>query len=117
MKPVASLTWGLIAAAMFVAGCAASGVPNPEQSTEPMTVTEGRRVATLRCAACHAVTATGDSPRFDAPPFSRLRIRYNAISWERVMADIAAGRHGEMPPITLDSSDVRYVRAYIETLR
>ncbi len=37
---------------------------------------QGRAVVQARCAACHAVTKTGESPNPAAPPFRRLHETY-----------------------------------------
>jgi len=46
-----------------------------------------------------------------------MRLRFNTITWERVMVEIERGEHGDMPRLAVDPADVRDLRAYIETLR
>jgi mono/diheme cytochrome c family protein len=78
---------------------------------------EGEALANRRCGACHATDLGTYSPRPPAPPFPQLGIRFNQISWERVMAEIAGGGHGEMPPLELPPDEVRRIKAYIDGLR
>lgn len=110
----------LLLSAGLVAGCAADRTPAPDLARAAVAAPgagRGQTVAEMRCAGCHAIGRAADSPRADAPTFQTIRLRFNPLSWERVMAEIAAGRHGEMPAVVLDPADVRDVRAYIETLR
>lgn len=53
----------------------------------------------------------------NAPSFSQLSRQFNAVTWERTMAEIAEGGHDEMPPLRLDSTDVSDLKAYIDRLR
>lgn len=76
----------------------------------------GGAIAARECSRCHAVGPVGDSPRAGAPPLRDVRIRYNALSFERRMAEIAEGGHFEMPPLRLDRAEVDAVAAYIESL-
>lgn len=110
----------LLLAAGLVAGCAAGSTSAPDLARGPVAAPgagRGQAVAEMRCAGCHAIGVAADSPRADAPTFQTIRLRFNPLSWERVMADIGAGGHGDMPAVALDPADVRDVRAYIETLR
>lgn len=108
----------LLIAALLVtaAGCATS----PDQARpRPLLMGEvrGREVAEVQCAACHSIDLFSDSPRMNAPPFRVLDLRFNAITWERKMAEIAIGGHDEMPAIRLPDSDVRDLETYIRGLR
>jgi mono/diheme cytochrome c family protein len=102
--------------AAVLAGCAST--PGT-QAEGPSTLAEdrGQAIADYRCGGCHATGVLGASPRAAAPPFRVLRVRFNGLTWERTMAEIAQGGHGEMPALALDSRDVKDLRAYIEGLR
>jgi mono/diheme cytochrome c family protein len=109
---------GTVGLVLMLTGCAADMATSPSLApATSLAAARGRSVAEIRCAGCHAIGANGDSRGSGAPPFAQIRIRYNAISWERVMEEIARGRHGEMPPITLGENDIADLRTYIETLR
>jgi cytochrome c len=101
---------------VLLAGCTTgtgTGAPMPSS----MLVERGLDIAQLRCAACHAIDGSPDSPRANAPPFRQLRVRFNTLTWERAMTEISEGGHDEMPAVRLDSADIRDLKAYIETIR
>lgn len=109
---------GLLILALLAVACTTDGMaPTAPSRVESVAVTRGRSLAEVRCSGCHAIAGLADSPRIGAPSFGQVRLRYNALSWPRVMGEIAEGRHREMPPITLTPSEVEDLRAYIETLR
>lgn len=101
----------------WTSGCATTDQPAAERPRASLFAIRGQEVADLRCAGCHSIDTITVSPRFNAPPFRDLRIRFNAISWERKMAEIAEGGHDEMPAVRLDDIEIRDLRAYIESLR
>jgi cytochrome c len=76
----------------------------------------GLEIADHACAGCHAIGLAGDSPAMAAPPFRDLRVRYNQLSFQRRMQEIAEGGHNAMPPLQLDPGEVRNLAAYIESL-
>lgn len=103
---------------VLLAGCASVLDTRPTASRFPMTAEgRGRQIAEYRCAGCHSIDLVTASPRAAAPPFRQLRIRFNALTWERTVAQIGKGGHDEMPPVKLDIDEVRNLEAYIETLR
>lgn len=77
-------------------------------------VARGREVAQLRCASCHSIDGLRESPRAPAPAFPELAMRFNALSWERKMREIAEGGHDEMPPLALPDGDVGDLRAFMQ---
>lgn len=104
------------AAGALVTACAADGRERGFASSDAWTA-RGRAIAETRCAGCHAIAARGESPRSGAPTFGVLRMRFNEITWERAMREIAEGGHDEMPAVQIDGIDARDLRAYIEGLR
>ena len=106
----------MAAAGLLLLGCAS--LPGTGEAAAPSRqAADGLAYAAAHCSTCHAIGPMGDSPRANAPPFRDLRIRFNAITWERTLGEIAKGGHAEMPPLTVEGSDVANVKAYIETLR
>ncbi|HEY9219234.1 MAG TPA: cytochrome c [Phenylobacterium sp.] len=101
---------------VMLSGCAASESPEPGL-LRSASFERGRSIAETRCASCHAVDASPESPRADAPPFVRLRERYVAISLQRRLADMVETEHSEMPPLRLDSEEVDALAAYMEGLQ
>lgn len=99
--------------AAALAGCATGS----EKAAAPATAAErGRLVAARVCSSCHAIASTGESPRAGAPPFRDVRLRYNALSFQHRMEEIAAGGHFDMPPLTLQPGEASDLSAYIESL-
>jgi mono/diheme cytochrome c family protein len=92
------------AALAMTAGAPAAGVDH------------GARVAQQRCAGCHAIGLERHSPNRSAPPFTDIRMRYNALSLERELAKISNRGHFEMRPQSIGSSEAEDLAAYIETL-
>jgi cytochrome c len=80
-------------------------------------VSRGYNFAQARCAACHAVTGPGPSPRADAPPFRELVNRYppDGLEWE-LEASSLVGHYG-MPIVATQASERRDLVAYIFSLQ
>lgn len=95
-------------------GCATSG-PTPAKSLDA-SADRGRFYALRSCAGCHAVGALGSSPNPNAPSFSAIRLRYNALSLPRRLAEISENGHYEMPPIAMTPDEIRDIVAYVETI-
>lgn len=102
-------------AALLLSACASAG-PGAENAASSTAREQGAIIAARECSRCHAIGAVGESPRGAAPPFRNVRIRYNALSFERRMAEIAEGGHDQMPPLRLDKAQIEAVGAYIEGL-
>jgi mono/diheme cytochrome c family protein len=95
-------------------GCATSGQAPPKRLDA--SVDRGRFYALRSCAGCHAVGVLGASPNPNAPSFSAIRLRYNALSLPRRLAEISENGHYEMPPINMTPDEIRDITAYIETV-
>lgn len=103
-------------AGMASTGCAAGG-SGPRVPGAAPAVTSGQQVAEAKCAGCHATGLSSESPRIKAPPFRALGRQFNAITWERALAEIAGDGHDEMPPLRLDAGEIRDLEAYVKSLR
>jgi mono/diheme cytochrome c family protein len=101
---------------VLLAACAGQPADTPGLGRND-DVSRGEAIAQLRCAPCHAVGASDRSPRSAAPPFRRLRMRFNEIAWERALRQIAEGGHDEMPPVAIDPSEASDLHAYVGSLR
>lgn len=101
--------------AVVMAACAAGPTASDRPGPSALTA-RGQVVAERECASCHAVGPQGESRWAAAPPFRVIRMRYNDISFEHKMRAVAAEGHYEMPPMRLETDDVRAVSAYIESL-
>lgn len=115
LKPL-QLVGGCLAA--LLAGCATGAPDQPDLARGPIspTVEIGRSIAQTRCAACHAVDASMDSPRSAAPPFVVLRDRYVATSLQRKLQAMVDTEHSEMPPLRMHSDEIEALYAYMESL-
>lgn len=101
---------------LTAAGCATSG-PTPNSSTNlDVSADRGRFYALRSCAGCHAVGVLGESPNASAPSFGAIRLRYNALSLPRRLAEISKSGHYEMPPIYMTPNEIQDIVAYVETV-
>jgi len=95
-------------------GCATAGQAPPKKLEG--SADRGRFYALRSCAGCHAVGVLGRSPSVNAPSFSAIRLRYNALSLPRRLAEISENGHYEMPPIAMTPDEIRDIVAYVETV-
>ena len=70
-----------------------------------------------RCAACHSVGATGESPVAAAPPLRHLGTRYPVTDLQEAFAEGITNGHPEMPQITLEGSEVADLIAYLQDVQ
>jgi cytochrome c len=105
-------------AALWLAGCAA--LPGaPDNAGAPAmggSVARGAMLAQTRCAGCHAVDRSGDSPMPGAPPFRRLSDRYPVSDLQEGLAEGLVTAHPGMPQFAFAPDEVRDLIAYLETL-
>lgn len=107
-----------LAAALFalVSSGAADGVADPGTAIPTLSAAaaRGQVLAERQCGSCHALGAAGESRQGLAPPFRVLAVRYNALSLRARLAEVAGGeRHGEMPPLRLDRTEIDELTAFI----
>jgi mono/diheme cytochrome c family protein len=111
----AAAPWWLVAgAAAALSGCA-GGLEGP-YGTDPVAVARGAALAGQYCGSCHGLGPDGASNAAGAPPFRAMRFDYNAISYERGMADWSLG-HVHMPPAQMSLKDVGAIGAYVRSLK
>lgn len=90
---------------------AAACAPRPDPQ-----VAAGRALAEQRCAACHAVGATGVSPQPNAPAFRDLRNRYPVDQLAEALAEGIFTGHPDMPAFTFDRAEIEAFLAYLRSL-
>lgn len=105
---------------LVLGGCAADGanratVAPPDQSPFG-SVALGGNLVRLRCAGCHAVELTGDSPMKAAPPFREMGRTYPVRDLQEALAEGLVTAHPAMPQIELEASEVANVIAYLESV-
>ncbi len=77
----------------------------------------GEELLRARCAACHAIGRSGESPRRGAPAFHVLMQRYPPQSLEEALAEGLVTGHRDMPEFVFPPADIAAIVAYLETLR
>ncbi|HYC69386.1 c-type cytochrome [Brevundimonas sp.] len=111
------------AALLAVGGCAAdraqdsSPVATASDESAPFgSVALGGNLVRLRCAGCHAVERTGDSPLKAAPPFREMGRTYPVRDLQEALAEGLVTAHPAMPQIELEPGEVADVIAYLESV-
>ena len=110
----AALWWLIAGAGALICGCA-GGLEGP-YGTNPAAVARGEALAQQFCGSCHGLGLAGVSNAAGAPPFRAMRFDYNAISYERSLADWHLGRI-HMPPAQMSLEDVGAIGAYVRSLK
>jgi cytochrome c len=103
--------WALAACALFVGAAAGQAVPQPEPD-----LASGLAIAQDKCATCHAIGLTGDSPLADAPKFRELHTRFDVADLQEALAEGIVVGHGPMPAWALSATDVRDLVGYLKSL-
>lgn len=118
MRPFKPLSFVGGCLAVLLAGCAPGSADRTELAVGPTspTVEIGRSIAQTRCASCHAVDASTQSPRSAAPPFVVLRDRYLETTLQRKLEAMVDTEHSEMPPLRMHSNEIEALYAYMESL-
>jgi mono/diheme cytochrome c family protein len=109
-----AIWWLAAACAVLIAGCA-GGLEGP-YGTDPAAVARGEALAQRSCASCHGLGPDGVSNVAEAPPFRALRFDYNAISYERGLADWRLS-HVHMPPVDMSLTELADIGAYVRSLK
>lgn len=104
--------------AFALAGCATGEgpAPAPVDATPFGSVAVGGNLVRQRCAGCHAVELTGDSPMKAAPPFREMGRTYPVRDLQEALAEGLVTAHPAMPPIQLEASEVADVIAWLESV-
>lgn len=82
----------------------------------PPAPSSGRQLATDLCAGCHSVSASGASPRSDAPPLRTLLARFEEQELVRTLRAGALMGHPTLPTVHLSDEGARDLVAYLKTL-
>jgi mono/diheme cytochrome c family protein len=113
------MTGRLIAAlaALTLGGCAGEAVR--QTGTDPVVMGSADRGAMLvqtKCAGCHAVERSGDSPMAAAPPFRTMGVRYPVRDLQEAFAEGLVTAHPAMPAFELESTEIADLIAYLESV-
>jgi mono/diheme cytochrome c family protein len=96
-----------LAVLLGAAGVAPASAANPDQ---------GRRLARLYCAKCHATDKVSPSPLRIAPPFRTLHERYPVETLQEALAEGIVTGHPTMPEFRFDADQVNDFIAFLKTL-
>lgn len=106
-----------LVAALTLAGCAGEAVRSA--GTDPVVMGSAHRGAMLvrqKCAGCHAVERTGDSPMSAAPPFRSMGVQYPVRDLQEAFAEGLVTAHPAMPAFELQSAEIADLIAYLESV-
>lgn len=114
-----TMTGRLIAAlaALTLGGCAGEAVR--QNGTEPVIMGFADRGAILvrqKCAGCHAVERTGDSPMASAPPFHTMGVQYPVRDLQEAFAEGLVTTHPAMPAFELQPTEIADLIAWLESV-
>lgn len=105
----------LIAALAVIAGAAPA--PSAMAAGAPETViAKGRAILTEKCARCHAIDRTGDSPLSQAPAFRTLHRKYPVATIAEALAEGIVTGHPDMPSTPFLQDEIDGIIGYIESL-
>jgi mono/diheme cytochrome c family protein len=78
----------------------------------------GKDVAEKKCAICHAIGPTGDSPNPKSPPFRTLSQRYPIDSLQEALAEgITVGHEGmEMPEFRMEPREIDDFLSFLKSI-
>lgn len=77
---------------------------------------KGKAILQDKCARCHAIEATGDSPLPQAPPMRTIYRRFNERELRAELTQGMVSKHREMPQIEFSDDDVYAIMTYLYTL-
>jgi mono/diheme cytochrome c family protein len=77
---------------------------------------QGRRLAQVYCARCHAIDKVSPSPLKIAPPFRTLHERYPVETLQEALAEGIVTGHPTMPQFSFDGDQVGDFIAFLKTL-
>jgi cytochrome c553 len=77
---------------------------------------KGKTILQDKCARCHSIEATGDSPLKQAPPMRTIYRRFNQKELRAELSEGMVSKHREMPQIEFSDDDVYAIMTYLYTL-
>lgn len=103
-----------LAALLLAAAC---GHMPPLTAQQSGNVADGRRLAEVYCATCHAIGATGESRHPMAPHFRTLSRAYPVESLSEAFAEGILVGHPDMPEFQLEPAEIDALLAYIQSVQ
>jgi len=96
---------------LVVTACSAFALPAKGANVE-----QGRRLARLYCARCHAIDKVSPSPLTIAPPFRTLHERYPVETLQEALAEGIVTGHPSMPEFRFEPDQINDFLVYLKTL-
>ncbi len=111
---------------LLLAGCAPAApsatLPDAQSAISPVqgqtgSAAQGAVFARERCASCHAIGRTGDSPNAGAPPLRQISQRYPVEQLQEAFAEGLVTTHPSMPEFVLSADENRDLIAYLVSIQ
>jgi mono/diheme cytochrome c family protein len=83
---------------------------------EAANIEQGRRLALLYCAGCHAIDKVSPSPLRIAPPFRTLHERYPVETLEEALAEGIVTGHPSMPQFQFEPDQINDLIGFLKSL-
>ena len=77
----------------------------------------GEELLSARCARCHAIARTGESPHPAAPPFRTLSRKYPIDGLAESLAEGISVGHPDMPEFVFEPDDIAAILAYLNSIQ
>ena len=77
----------------------------------------GKELLDARCAHCHAIARTGESPHSAAPPFRTLSRKYPIDELAELLAEGLSVGHPDMPEFVFEPDDITAILAYLNSIQ
>lgn len=98
-------------AALLLAACSILTLPAKASNVE-----QGRRLARVHCARCHAIDKVSPSPLAIAPPFRTLHKRYPVETLQEALAEGIVTGHPAMPEFRFEPDQINDFLLFLKTL-
>jgi mono/diheme cytochrome c family protein len=86
------------------------------QPASAASIVQGRRLAQVYCAKCHAIDKVSPSPLTIAPPFRTLHQRYPIESLQEALAEGILTGHPTMPEFRFDPDQISDFLTFLKSL-
>ncbi len=107
-----------VVAACALGACSFTSTAPPQaEALTAADTAEGRRLAEIHCATCHAIGAEDESRHPMAPPFRTLSRDYPVTALEEAFAEGILVGHPDMPEFRLEPAQIDALIAYMQSIQ
>jgi cytochrome c len=106
-----SLAIAIRSAVLVLTACLAFALPAKAANVE-----QGRRLARIYCARCHAIDKVSSSPLTIAPPFRTLHERYPIETLQEALAEGIVTGHPSMPEFRFEPDQINDFLVFLKSL-